>query len=115
MFRSQLARSLVTISRVGNVNSFHNLGLNINGSSIALNNMPVASHNVAQSGRSIQQGIIGSLVEGWVTGILFLKRTFQPSLIRRKRKHGFLARIQTKDGRKILLRRRQKGRRSLCP
>mmetsp|Transcript_1604 Transcript_1604/g.2651 ORF Transcript_1604/g.2651 Transcript_1604/m.2651 type:complete len:130 (-) Transcript_1604:90-479(-) len=48
------------------------------------------------------------------SGIMFLKRTFQPSLIRRKRKHGFLARIQTKDGRKIINARRRKGRKSLC-
>lgn len=43
-----------------------------------------------------------------------IKRTFQPSLIRRKRKHGFLARKMTKDGRKILQRRNAKGRKALC-
>ena len=43
--------------------------------------------------------------------IWFLKRTFQPSLIRRKRKHGFLSRIDTNNGRKTLNRRRNKGRR----
>lgn len=42
--------------------------------------------------------------------IWYLKRTFQPSLIRRKRKHGFLSRIATNNGRKTLNRRRQKGR-----
>ena len=42
------------------------------------------------------------------------KRTFQPSLIRRKRKHGFLKRVRTKDGRKILNARRRKGRTRLC-
>ncbi len=47
--------------------------------------------------------------------ILLIKRTFQPSLIRRKRKHGFLKRIATKDGRAILNHRRSKGRKSLCP
>lgn len=39
-----------------------------------------------------------------------IKRTFQPSLVRRKRKWGFLARLRDKDGRKILNRRRHKGR-----
>lgn len=42
-----------------------------------------------------------------------MKRTYQPSKIRRARTHGFRARMKTASGRKIINRRRTQGRKQL--
>ncbi len=43
-----------------------------------------------------------------------MKMTFQPHTLRRKRTHGFLARMKSRGGQTVINRRRAKGRKRLA-
>lgn len=60
-------------------------------------------------------GLIDDLANSLSGAIMAIKRTYRPSVVRKKRTHGFLHRNATTSGQKLLTRRKRKGRKTLCP
>jgi large subunit ribosomal protein L34 len=85
-------------------------------STFALQPTPTPSmyaHAIADARQAAVQSSLSFWNQATANAIWLIKRTFQPSIIRKKRKAGFLVRQRTVGGRRTLNRRAAKGRKRL--
>lgn len=119
------ARQFNSVSAAGQVNFFGGAVYTTNITSWAANRLVKCSDGLLSLRNAIlpHSNQVGAITIATNTSMIcslqsllrdlstwFIKRTFQPSIVRKRRKHGFLRRQESVGGRRVLKRRAAKGR-----